>query len=197
MIGGLNLQEVCCMEVELKTEGSAKTLNSAVAITVVIISVFMAVSKVKDDNIVQAMQASKAESVDRWNEYQADKLKFLIAEQGLRLSKTFPTTAPDAAAQIAQFQSDMDHYQANTKTDAEKAKAAEANYDALNVHDDQFDMSDAGLAIALSLAAVSALTSLWWLLGVSWVFAACGLVMGVAGFLGWNLHPDWIASLLG
>ena len=39
------------MEVEIKSEGSAKTLNAAVAVTVVIISTFMAVSKVKDDNI--------------------------------------------------------------------------------------------------------------------------------------------------
>ena len=185
------------MEIELKSEGAARTLNNAVAVTVVIISVFMAVSKVKDDNIVQAMQAAKAESVDRWNQYQADRLKFLIAEQGIRLSKDFAATGADAKAQIAQFQSDMDHYQANSKADVEKAKTAEASYDALNVHDDQFDMSDAGLAIALSLAAVAALTSLWWLLGVSWLFATCGLVMGLAGFLGWNLHPDWIASLLG
>ena len=185
------------MEVELKSEGGAKWLNAAVAVTVVIISTFMAVSKVKDDNIVQAMQAAKSESVDRWNEYQADRLKLLVADQGIRMVKAFGPQTADAKTQVDQFQGEIDHYQAKSKDDADKAKAAAAQYDALNVHDDQFDMSDAGLAIALSLAAVAALTALWWLLGLSWVFAAFGIVMGVAGFMGWNLHPDVIASWLG
>src|SRR4051812_39279849 len=69
------------MEVELKAEGRARALNNAVAITVVALSVFMAVSKIKDDNIVQAMQAAKADALDTWNEYQAERLKLHFAEQ--------------------------------------------------------------------------------------------------------------------
>jgi hypothetical protein len=52
------------MEVELKSSGHARTLNRAVAVTVVVISIFVAVSKIKDDNIVQAMQAAKADVLD-------------------------------------------------------------------------------------------------------------------------------------
>jgi len=66
------------MEVELKSEGGAKWLNAAVAVTVVIISTFMAVSKVKDDNIVQAMQKAKSESVDAWTEYQSARIKLHV-----------------------------------------------------------------------------------------------------------------------
>jgi len=54
-------------------ERSDKKLNNAVAITVVILSVFMAISKIKDDNIVQSMQVAKADAVDTWGEYQATK----------------------------------------------------------------------------------------------------------------------------
>ena len=39
----------------------SKTLSDLVAVTVVILSVFMAISKTKDDNINQAMQKAKAE----------------------------------------------------------------------------------------------------------------------------------------
>ena len=39
-------------------EGSDRRLNRLVAITVVMLSVAMAVGKIKDDNIVQAMQAA-------------------------------------------------------------------------------------------------------------------------------------------
>ena len=43
--------------------------------TVALVSVFMAVTKVKDDNIVQAMLQTKSDAVDSWNEYQSKKLK--------------------------------------------------------------------------------------------------------------------------
>ena len=58
-------------------------LNNLVAISVAIISVFMAVTKVKDDNIVQAMLQAKSDAVDTWNEYQSKKLKHHMAELGL------------------------------------------------------------------------------------------------------------------
>ena len=46
-----------------------------VATTVVALSAVMAVGKIKDDNIVQAMQADQACKIDLWNEYQATRLK--------------------------------------------------------------------------------------------------------------------------
>jgi len=60
-----------------------KRLNDLVAITVVILSVFMAVTKIKDDNIVQAMQLAKADAVDSWAEYQAARIKLHLDENSL------------------------------------------------------------------------------------------------------------------
>ena len=57
------------MDADVKTDGSNRRLNNLVAVTVVILSVFMAVSKIKDDNVTQAMQKAKQESVDAWAEY--------------------------------------------------------------------------------------------------------------------------------
>jgi hypothetical protein len=45
------------MDADVKTEGDDKRLNNLVAITVVILSVFMAVSNIKDDNIYAEGQA--------------------------------------------------------------------------------------------------------------------------------------------
>jgi len=64
------------------------------------------------------------------------------------------------------------------------------------VHDDQFDLSEAALSIAIALLGVSALTRKKWLVGLAILFAGFGVVMGLAGFLGWSLHPDAIAKLL-
>ena len=47
-----------------------KRLSDLVAVTVVVLSVFMAISKTKDDNINQAMQKAKADAVNAWAEYQ-------------------------------------------------------------------------------------------------------------------------------
>src|SRR4051794_35878692 len=137
------------MEVELKAEGRARALNNAVAITVVALSVFMAVSKIKDDNIVQAMQGAKADALDTWNEYQAERLKMHFAEQTSVITRLQPGSAPaDVQATIANLPAKIAAYDRQSKDLAEKAKAYQADYDALNFRDDQFDLSDAGLAIS-------------------------------------------------
>jgi hypothetical protein len=78
-----------------------------------------------------------------------------------------------------------------------KAKKLEAEYDRLNFRDDQFDMSDAFLSIAIALAAVAVLTEAFWLLALAWSSGGLGIIFGGAGFLGLNLRPEWLAQLLG
>ena len=68
------------MEVEVSAEAKDKRLNRLVAITVVVLSVFMGLCNIKDGNIVQAMQQAQSASVDAWNEYQATRTKQHVAE---------------------------------------------------------------------------------------------------------------------
>jgi len=53
-------------------------------------------------------------------------------------------------------------------------------------------MSDAVMSNAI---AVAALTDKWLLLVCSWVSGSFGIVFGLAGFLGWRLHPAWLVSV--
>ena len=76
------------------------------------------------------------------------------------------------------------------------AEADQRTYDALNYRDDQFDLSDALLALAISLLAVTALTHKRWLYWLALLPIAGGVVMGLAGLLGWHIHPDAFARLL-
>src|SRR3954470_10653237 len=55
-------------------------LNAAVAALVAITATFTALSNVKDGNVVQAMQAAQASSVDAWSYFQAKSTKQSIAE---------------------------------------------------------------------------------------------------------------------
>jgi hypothetical protein len=80
------------MEAEINTASFNTRLNNAVAITVVLLSVFMAVSKIKDDNIIQAMQQAKADSIDTWSEYQSKKLKLHLSESALHQAKLLQAT---------------------------------------------------------------------------------------------------------
>jgi hypothetical protein len=76
------------------------------------------------------------------------------------------------------------------------AAAADKNYNDLNFHDDQFDLSDAMLALAISLLAVTALTQKRWLFYLALVPTVFGVLMGLAGLFGWNIHPDAFTKLL-
>ena len=176
-------------------------LNNLVAITVVVISVFMAVSNVKDGNIGQNMALEKSDAVDTWSEYQSAKLKLHLAENALaQLSLIASAQGTDpvlVAKEKSRLEGAVKKYTEKSASLMGDAKAHEAKYDALNLHDDQFDMSEAFLSIALALAAVAALTSLNWLLYVCWGASALGFAMGTAGFLGLNLHSDFVARLLG
>lgn len=189
------------MDVDVDTKGSSDRINNMVAITVVVISVFLALSNVKDGNIGQNMALAKADAVDTWSEYQAAKLKLHIAENSLSqlaLIASQPGISQDLAAkERARLEGAIKKYTDKADSLMKDAKAHEAEYDALNLHDDQFDMSEAFLSISLALAAVTAVTGLMWLLYVCWGVAGVGTVMGMAGFLGLNLHSDFVARLLG
>jgi hypothetical protein len=185
---------------EPEAEGDNRRLNRLVAVTVVILSVFLAVSKVKDDNVVQAMQKAKQESVDAWAEYQAARIKLHVDENALGTLRLLETTGNVdkalAAKQVAEYEADIAKYQARSKETRTKAEALEAEYDRLNTIDDQFDLSEAFLAIAIAVAAVAALTEFYSLLVLSWVSGGIGVAFGLSGFLGWGLRPEFLVKLL-
>ncbi|MDQ6654052.1 MAG: DUF4337 domain-containing protein [Acidobacteriota bacterium] len=66
----------------------------------------------------------------------------------------------------------------------------------LNYHDDQFDLSDAMLALAISLLAMTALTQKRWLFILAMLPTIFGTVRGLAGLFAWKIHPDSLTSLL-
>jgi hypothetical protein len=184
------------MEIEVSAEAKDKSLNRRVAVTVVVLSVFMGLCGIKDGNIVQAMQAAQSASVDKWNEYQATKTKQHVAEAS-RLQIAALADPKRAAPVLAGLDADIAKYRAEAPRLAADARAQSDQYDALNVHDDQFDASDAAVSTAISIAAVAALAESAWLLWAAWVFGAFGLFMGLCGFLGWSFHPALLSGVLG
>jgi len=183
------------MDLELNAEAKDKRLNQLVALSVVIFSVATGLGNIKDGNIVQAMGQAQANSLDSWNEYQATRTKLHIVETAR--AQLAATGSAGAAAAIAKFDEDAAKYTSESPKLARKAKGYSDQYDALNIHDDQFDAAEASLTTAISVAAVAALTENWVPLIASWVFGAFGLFMTICGFAGWPFHPDLLSTWFG
>jgi Domain of unknown function (DUF4337) len=184
-------------------EKSHDGLNNLIAVLVALLATFMALCNIKDGNIVQAMSQDQAKAVDQWSYYQAKGMKENLAESvrdQLQLHKEQPGLSPQESVRLDQQIKKYDGIVAKyvkEKEDIKKtAEGAEKDYDRLNVHDDQFDMSEATISIAIALLGVSALTRKKWLVAVAVLFAGFGVVMGLAGFFGWAIHPDSFAKFL-
>ncbi len=177
------------------------SLNRRVAVTVALLATFMGVCKIKDDNIVQAMQQAQADKIDHWSYYQARNVREEIAGSMATQLKLAAMGRPvGEQAAYAEAVKKYETLAADQKTKKELVRAqAERDqtvYDASNYRDDQFDLSDVLLAIAISLLAITTLTGQRWLYIASMVPTSIGVFFGVAGLAGLPFHPAWIMGLL-
>lgn len=186
---------------EARQDKATRQLNIWVAITVALLATFMGICKVKDDNIVQAMQQSQANKIDHWAFYQARNMREELAKSTELQLRLASKSAP--ADQKAEYQAAVDSYAKLAKEQHDKkeelkkqAEQDQIDYDNANYKDDQFDLSDALLAIAISLLAVTALTRQRWLYFVTLVPTSFGVYMGLAGLMGWHVHPTALVLLL-
>ena len=180
---------------------SGNRLDRKVALTVALLASFMGVCKVKDDNIVQGMQQAQADKIDHWAFYQARNLRQEQAHTTLLQLRLAALSRPAAeqpgyAAAIGELEK-LEADQAKKKEEVQaQAKQDQATYDALNYRDDQFDLSDAALALALSLLAITTLTRQRWLYLAALVPTGVGVFYGAAGLFGLPFHPAWLTGWL-
>jgi len=186
---------------DAEERSAASRLSTWVAITVALLATFLGVCKVKDDNIVQSMQQAQADKIDHWAFYQARNLREEVAKAALVQISLAATSAP--AAEQPKYSKAIADYERlladqNTKKVElrHQAEQDQQTYDSLNYHDDQFDLSDALVALAISLLALTALTHKKWLYWAAMVPTVFGVAMGLAGLFGWHLHSDFFARLL-
>lgn len=191
---------------EAVDKGKESRLNTFIAVQVSIVATFMALCNVKDGNVVQAMAQAQASAVDTWAHFQSKSTKQHIAESMIdqltvQRDLAGPNLTPEGRGlldtKIVEYQRRAKQYDAEKAEIKAKAEGFQKQYDALNVHDDQFDMAEASLSVSIALLGVTALTQKRWLLLVAGAFSLFGLVLGMAGFLGKDFHPDFLAKLLG
>jgi hypothetical protein len=188
-------------EVAARASKAKNQLNTMVAITVALLATFMGICKVKDDNIVQAMQQAQADKIDNYSWYQARNVREEVARATVaQLTLQAASAPPQAQAayteQIKAYGAIAEEQAEKKKTQQAAADQADKTYNELNFHDDQFDLSDAMLALAISLLAMTALTQKRWLFVLAMAPTLFGRIMGLAGLLNWHIHPDFLSKLL-
>lgn len=176
-------------------------LNMLIAITVAILATFMGICKAKDDNIVQEMQRAQANKLDRWAFYQARNIREEIAKSTfaqLRLAAMArPATEQEAYQLTIKEYENISVEQSKKKAELQAlAEQDQKDYDAANFKDNQFDLSDTLIAIAIAMLAVTALTHQKWLYWAALIPTFGGFFMGLSGLLAWPFHPDIVIRLL-
>lgn len=181
-------------------------LNSVIAALVAVFATFMALSNVKAGNVVQGMARDQVAANNQWSLFQSKSTKESFAESAaeqLRIQKDLagPTASAELLARldekIAALDAKVTRYETEKAAIKAKAEEYEADYEKLAVKDDQFDIGEALLSVAISLLGITALTQKKPLLFVALAFGGFGLVVGLSGFMGWNIRPEWLASLIG
>ena len=182
-------------------DARARRLNTWVALTIALLATFMGICKVRDDNLVQAMQQAQADKIDHWSFYQARNIRQEVAQANLdqlvlMSTGASPAVQAKAAALVTKYTALVAEQQKKKEDLRKLAEADQVQYDALNFHDDQFDLADALTAIAISLLALTSLTQRKWLFWVALTAATLGVIMGLAGLMSLRIHPDALSRLL-
>ncbi len=180
-------------------------LFSWIALLVAIIATFMAICGVKAGNLGQAMAEAQAHTVDSWSYYQAKSTKQNLAEATLvqlEVQRAVGGTIMAPAAltaldgQITKYKANVQRYEKEKNEIKTQAEGFQKEYQTLNMHDDQFDLSDASLSLAIALLGITALTKKKGLLIFAILFALFGMFFGLAGFFRWEVHPEALTGLL-
>jgi len=170
-------------------------INSMVALFVAITATFMALCNVKDGNVVQAMSQAQAHSIDAWSYFQAKSTKQALAENTLEMLKLQTPKTNDSL--IKKYADQITRYEKEKNEIKAQAEGFTKEYDDINLFDDQFDMTDALLTIAIAMFGITALTQQRWLLYFSSAVSLLGIILGLAAFLKISLHSDLISKILG
>lgn len=169
-------------------------LDSVVGISVVLLATFLGIVSVKSGNIGQKMTKAQADRNDNWSWYQARNLReemYRTAADEMRaIGGSQPS--PELQKMIELYEAKAKDQEAKKETQKGKAEGLDQEYDHLNGMDDQFDMTEASLTVALALMGVTALLKRWWLYAMALVPAGFGLFLGVAGFAGWDVPLESI-----
>lgn len=178
-------------------------LNSKIAIFVALTATFMAICNIKGGNIVQNMSKAQSKAVNNWSYFQSKSTKQNLSENTIEMlsSQLLSTTNQAAKAEIEKkisgYKEKVARYEKEKSEIKLDAESEEKSYDAMNVFDDQFDMTEAILSISIAMFGLSALTQKKQLFYFALSLSTLGVIFGLSAFFKISLHSEFISNILG
>ena len=170
-------------------------INSLVAIFVALTATVMAICNIKDGNICQAMSQAQAHAIDSWSFFQAKSTKQALAEGTVETIKLQNLAGSDEL--IKKYMDKIANYEKEKAEIKTQAENYQKEYDDLNEFDDQYDMTEAFLTIAIAMFGITALTQKKWLLYFAGAISLLGVILGITAFMNISLHSNFISHILG
>jgi hypothetical protein len=117
-----------------------------------------------------------------------------IAENSLELFKLQNSTNVQVEKT---FEDEINRHEKEKAEIKRQAEGFQKEYDDINLFDDQFDMTDALLTIAIAMLGITSLTQKRWLLYFASAVSLFGIILGLAAFMKISLHSDLVSKILG
>lgn len=172
---------------------AGERLNNRIALTIALLATFLAISTIKSGNVEQALAQAQAERNNSWAWYQAVRVREDMATYELaqlqRLLRSSPSEQETSAlaGEVEAQEAEIGRVRARKDEVEHRARGAEAELEMLNVLADQYDFSDALIAIAMALFAVCALAKVEWLYWFALVPALGGVGWSLASMLNYQI----------
>jgi hypothetical protein len=187
-------------EERAENEASESFRNRA-ALLIAVLAGVLAVGGLGGGNATDDMIANNIKASDTWSFYQAKNVRQTIYEieaeklkGALAAGTVAPAERPSAEARLKDYEATVTRYDSEpdpndpSKGEGKKelsarAKAYEAAFDQASARDNNFDLAEVALQLALVLGSVAILAVNRWILGLSLALGIAGSLLTLNGFL--------------
>ena len=181
---------------------AAETFRNRAALLIAVLAAVLAIGGLGGGNATDDMVANNIKASDSWAFYQAknvrqtmyeieaDNLKAGLAGLSGEARAAAEARLKDYQSTIARYDSEPDPKAPNDPLKGEgkkeisaRAKSYEAAFDQASARDNNFDLAEVALQLALVLGSVAILAVNRWILGLSLALGVVGSLLTLNGFL--------------
>jgi hypothetical protein len=180
---------------------AAESFRNRAALLIATLAAVLAVGGLGGGNATDDMVANNIKASDTWSFYQAKNVRQTMYEieaeklkGALAAGTVAPAERPSAEARLNDYEATVARYDSEpdpkdpTKGDGKKelsarAKTYEAAFDQASARDNNFDLAEVALQLALVLGSVAILAVNRWILGLSLALGIVGSLLTLNGFL--------------
>jgi hypothetical protein len=168
---------------ELRERAESGQAMRPVAFTMSVLAVLVAITTVLGHRAHTAAVLNQNKATDKWNEYQAHKIRSTDTALAADLLSTMTVSDKGAADKIrSTYAEHQAKWNADLKKTQDEAEGLQRAVESAEAHADRFDLGEALLEIGLVITSVTLLTKsrAYWYFGI--VFSIAGIASVVSAY---------------